>query len=129
VKRTHKIAAGIAASLALGVAAAAFAQPNATGAAGHGMQGGMQHGKMAGMGHGAAGMGAGHSLMTPEERTALQEKMQNAKTPEERQKLAQATRDEMQKRAKEKGVTLPEQRGPGTGAAPQAPATTEQHQH
>jgi Spy/CpxP family protein refolding chaperone len=52
--------------------------------------------------------------MTPEERTALQEKMRNAKTPEERQKLAQATRDEMQKRAKEKGVT---------------PATTEQHQH
>jgi len=69
----------------------------------------MGHGAM---GHGAAGMGAGHSLMTPEERTALQEKMRNAKTPEERQKLAQATRDEMQKRAKEKGTTLPQHGGP-----------------
>jgi len=74
----------------------------------------MQHGKMGGTQHGGAqhgamgekaGMGAGHSLMTPEERTALQEKMRNAKTPEERQKLAQATHEEMQKRAKEKGAT------------------------
>jgi hypothetical protein len=80
----------------------------------------MQHGMKGGM-----GPGAGHALMTPEERTALQEKMRNAKTPEERQKLAEATRTEMQKRAKEKGITLPEGRGPRFGAAPQAPATTE----
>jgi len=33
------------------------------------------------MGHGSAGMGAGHSLMIPEERTVQQEKMHNAKTP------------------------------------------------
>ena len=124
MKRSHKTAAGIVAALTLGVAAAAFAQPGAMGdgngphsKAGmqHGRMGGMQHGAM---GHGAAGMGgAVHSLMTPEERTALQEKMQNAKTPEERQKLAQATRDEMQKRAKEKGIALPEHRGPRAGAA------------
>lgn len=100
----------------------------------HGMQGGMQHGVQGGrgpggMGHGQAGHGAGAQLMTPEERAALQEKMRNAKTPEERQKIAEATRTEMQRRATEKGVTLPEQRGPRT-AAPQAPATTEQqHQH
>jgi Spy/CpxP family protein refolding chaperone len=120
MKRSHKTAAGIVAALSLGVAVAAFAQPGPMGD-GNGPHGkaGMQHGKMGGMQHGAMGQGAagagvGHSLMTPEERTALQEKMRNAKTPEERQKLAQATRDEMQKRAKEKGVT---------------PATTEQHQH
>ena len=64
------------------------------------------------MGGGAAGHGAGQQLMTPEERTALMEKMRNAKTPEERQKIAAANRAEMQKRAKEKGITLPEHRGP-----------------
>ena len=62
---------------------------------------GMMHG-------GFAGPMAGQQLMTPEERTALQEKMRNARTPEERQKLAEANRAEMQKRAKEKGITLPE---------------------
>ena len=66
--------------------------------------------------------------MTPEERTALQEKMRNAATPEERQKLAEATRTEMQKRAQEKGITLPEGRAPRTGTAPAAPATSE-HSH
>ncbi len=74
-----------------------------------GMQGGMGHGQMQGMGHGMQGgmMGqgqmqgmsgrgegcdgamnqgtrpqAGRQLMTPEERTAMREKMRNAKTPE-----------------------------------------------
>ena len=55
--------------------------------------------------------------MTPEERTAFGEKMRNAKTSEERQKLAEANRDEMQKRAKEKGITLPEHRHQGMGRA------------
>jgi TRAP-type C4-dicarboxylate transport system substrate-binding protein len=50
--------------------------------------------------------------MTPEERQALREKMHNAATPEERQKLAETTRAEMQKRAKEKGITLPQHSGP-----------------
>jgi hypothetical protein len=106
------------------------------------MKGGMQHGTMAGMqrgamggtgygpmGAGAAGHGVGQQLMTPEERTALQEKMRNAATPEERQKIATENRAEMQKRATEKGITLPEHRGPHagfgprTGTRPQAPAT------
>jgi hypothetical protein len=71
--------------------------------------------------------------MTPEERTALREKMRNAATPEERQKIAEATRAEMQKRAQERGVTLPEHRGPHgrsgprAGTAPQ-PTTPEQAQ-
>jgi Spy/CpxP family protein refolding chaperone len=105
MKRSHKFAVGILASLGLGFAvAAAYAHP---GGMGGGMgpegMGGMQHGMGGGMGPGAMGGGAGPmaGLMTPEERTALQEKMRNAKTPEERQKLGEANRAEMQKRAQE----------------------------
>jgi hypothetical protein len=107
MKRSYK-AAGIFAALTLGVAAAALAHP-----------GQEQMGGGKGM-HGKAGMhqgmrGAGQQLMTPDERSALMEKMRDAKTPEERQKLAEANRAEMQKRAKEKGITLPEHRGPRAG--------------
>jgi hypothetical protein len=130
MKQSHKFAAGVVASLGLGIAVAvAYAQPGPIGGGmGPQMKGGMQHGMKGGMGpgatgHGPAGQGAGHALMTPEERTALQEKMRDAKTPEERQKLAEATRTEMHKRAKEKGITLPEHRGPHFGGTPQAPAT------
>ena len=148
MKQSHKFAVGVVASLGLGIAvAAAYANPgqagggmgphtkgvqhSATGGMQHGAKGGTQHGAMGGgaAGHGAAGHGTGQQLMTPEELTALQEKMRNAATPEERQKLAEATRTEMQKRAQAKGITLPEQRGPRTGTTQQAPATTEQHQH
>ena len=112
MKRSHKIAIGIAASLGLSLGAAAvIAQPGPMGGMEHGPMAGMSHGPMGGMGHGPMG---GHGaqtgaqqLMTPEERTAMQEKMRNAKTPEERQKIAEANRAEMQKRAKEKGITLP----------------------
>ena len=87
------------------------------------MQGGMRQGMMGGgMGPGMmrGGMQQGmvgpnsaiEQLMTPEERTAFIEKMRNAKTPEERQKLAVEGRAEMEKRAKEKGITLPPARGP-----------------
>lgn len=152
MKQSHKLVAGVLASLGLGIAVAtAYADParmgggtgphaqggmqhGTPGGMQHGMQGGMQHGVQGGqgpggMGHGQAGHGAGAQLMTPEERAALQEKMRNA-TPEERQKIAEATRAEMRKRAQEQGVTLPEPRGPqaGTGTAPQAPATSE-HQN
>jgi hypothetical protein len=78
----------------------------------HGGKGGMHGGghQMGGMHrHGAGGMGAGQQLMTPEERSALREKMRAANTPEERQALMASTRAEMEKRAKEKGITLPEQ--------------------
>jgi hypothetical protein len=85
----------------------------AMGPMGHGMAGSMD----AGMGHGGMPM---QQLMTPEERTALQDKMRSAKTPEERQKLADATHAEMQKRAKAKGITLPDHRGPGMGFGPGA---------
>jgi len=134
MKQTHKFAVGIAASLGLGLAVAAYAQPGQMGGGmGPHMQGGMQHGMKGGMGPGAmnggpAGPAAAQQLMTPEERTALIEKMRNAKTPEERQQIAAANHAEMQKRATEKGITLPEGRGPRFGTTPPAPATTE-HAH
>jgi len=153
MKPTYKFAAGVIASLGLGIAVAtAYANPGqmgggmgpqSKGGMQHGTQGGMQHGAQGGMQHGAKGgmqhgtqggtqhggmgggaeHGAGQQLMTPEERTALQEKMRNAKTPEERQQIATATRTEMEKRAKEKGITLPEHSGPHFGGTRQAPAT------
>lgn len=132
MKQSHKFALAVIASVGLGVAAAAYAQPGSGGGGmGHDAQGGTQQGgMMGGMGAGGmGGMGGGmtahgaQQLMTPEERTALMEKMRNARTPEEHQKIAAATRAEMQKRAKEKGITLPEHHGPRSGATPQAPAT------
>jgi hypothetical protein len=109
----------VAAILGLGLAAAASAHPGEMGGA-------MGPGMMGGMGHGAMGPGAmgGQQLMTPKEHTALQEKMRNAKTPEERQKIAGANRAEMEKRAKEKGVTLPGPHGPGMGFGPGFQAQT-----
>jgi len=115
MKRSHKIALGIAASLGLGLGAAAvFAHPGQMMGGPMGMHG------MGGTGHGPMGAGptAAQQLMTPEEQTAFREKMQNAKTPEERQKLAEANRAEMEKRAKEKGITLPEAHGPRSGFGP-----------
>jgi len=137
MNRFNKIATAVA--LSLGLAAVAYAQPGQMGGnMGQGMQRGMGQGQMQGMQHGmkdgtgqgkqggmqrnAQGSQAGQQLMTAEERTAMQEKMRAATTPEERQQIATANRAEMQKRATEKGITLPEHRGPhgrGTG-----PATT-----
>jgi len=122
MKFSRKIAIGAAAALGL-AAAAVIAQPGQMGGAmgKHGPMGGMQHGPMAGMGQGPMG---GQQLMTPEERSAFQEKMRNAKTPEERQTLVEANRTEMQKRAKEKGITLPQPHGPRAGFGPRfAPET------
>jgi Spy/CpxP family protein refolding chaperone len=117
MKRSHRIALGIAASIGLGLgAAAAIAHPGMIlgGPMGmHGM-GGTAHGPM------GAGPAAAQQLMTPEEQRAMIEKMQNAKTPDERQKLAEANRAEMEKRAKEKGITLPQVHGPHAGFGPQS---------
>jgi len=102
MKFSRKIAIGAAAALGL-AAGVVIAHPGQMGS-GMGMRGpmaGMQHGPMGGKGHGSMG---GQQLMTPEERSAFQEKMRNAKTPEERQKLAESQRAEMHKRAAERGV-------------------------
>ena len=155
MKRSHHIAAGIAASLTLAFATAGFAQPAAGFGPGPCAANGTQAGPGAGMGPGwrmggpgrmmgagrmgpgrmmGAGFGgqaAGNPLMTPEEWAAHREKMLGAATPEERQQIAAANHAEMQKRAAEKGVTLPRQFGPRGGmgprfrSAPQAPAASE----
>jgi hypothetical protein len=104
VKTAYRMA--VAAILGLGLVATAFAHPGQMGGA---------------MGPGA--MGAAQ-LMTPDERTALMEKMRNAKTPEERQKIAEANRAEVEKRAKEKGITIPGPHGPGMGFGPGFQAQT-----
>lgn len=145
MKNLNKIATGVALSLAVGLAATAYAHQGEGRGTGPGAQSGqhqgmMGHGQMQGMGmqggvdgmqgRGHGGSQAGQQLMTPEERTAMQEKMRNAKTHEERQQIALTNRAEMQKRAAEKGITLPEHRGPhghagmGPNAAPTAPVTT-----
>ena len=141
MKQTYKFAAGLVVAMGLGIAVtAANAHPGQMGAGmGPHVQGGMQYGAMAGMQHGArghggmsrgaAGYGAGPEVLTQEERSAMIEKMHNAATPEERQKIIAENRAEMQKRAQEKGITLPEHRGPHagfgphSGTRPQAPAT------
>jgi hypothetical protein len=149
MNKLSKIATAVA--ISLGIATVAIAQPGEGRGMGagaqqgqhQGMQSGMGHGQKQGMkrgdghgkrgeaqGHGKHGSNAAQSLATPEERTAMREKMRNAKTPEERQQIALANRAEMQKRAAEKGITLPEhregrghgqRRGNGPATAPATP--------
>lgn len=106
MKHYRKPALIAIASLGLALAGAAVsAEPAPMGGMGHRM--GM-HEKMSASMHGrSSGETAGDQLMTPQERQALREKMQSAKTPQERQALAASTRAEMEKRAQEKGITLP----------------------
>ena len=137
MKRTHKIAVGLISAMSLGLAVtSASAHPGPMGGGMRaGMTGGM--GPMAmrgGMGPGAMGAGfagpaVAQQLMTPEERTANINKMRSAATPEELQKIATANHAEMQKRATEKGITLPEQRGPRAGFGPYRAPVTDTHTH
>ena len=106
MKHSYKAAAVVAAMLGLGATGMALAH---SGSMGTGMGGGMMGGMRPGMMHGGfAGGTQSQQLMTPEERSAFHEKMRNAKTPEERQKLAEANRAEIEKRAKDKGIALAE---------------------
>lgn len=64
----------------------------------------------------------GNQMMTREERLEQREKMREAKTREERKQLRKEHHDKMKERAKERGVTLPDQppaqrggMGPGMG--------------
>jgi hypothetical protein len=128
MRQSRRIALGAIASaiaLGLGLAVAAEAHPGA----GFGPQGGFgpaMRGMGMGMGMGMGSMmrggfggpAAAQQLVTPEEQQAFIEKMRNAKTPEERQKLAELNRAEIEKRAKEKGITLPEPHGPRAGFGP-----------
>lgn len=61
----------------------------------------------------------GYRMMTDQERNAYREKMRNAKSADERQAIRDGHRKEMEVRAKERGGTLPEPRGPrGEGQGP-----------
>ena len=111
MKQYRKFAIGVA---SVGIALAATAAIAQSGPMGGGMGSMMgMHGKMSASMHGGPDSDhkAGQQLMTPQEREALHEKMRNAKTPAERQALAASTHAEMEKRAKEKGITLPEHGG------------------
>jgi hypothetical protein len=131
-KRWRKAVIAIAAVAGLGAAAQVLAHPGmgfgpgmagpgfGPGAGGPGFGPGAMAGKGPGMmmRGGFAGPAVGQQLMTPDEQRAFIEKMQNAKTPDERQKLAEANRAEMEKRAKEKGISLPQPHGPRAGFGP-----------
>ena len=116
MKTANKIAMGVAIVLGLGLTIASV----------HAQQGPMGGGNMQGMGPSMmrgqmtrgqmmgqnAKMKIMRDLMTPTERLAMMDKMIDAKTVEERQAIMTATHAEMEKRAKEKGITLPAEHGP-----------------
>jgi hypothetical protein len=61
----------------------------------------------------------GWQLMTEQERADFRAKMRSLKTPEERQAFRRQHHEQMKARAKERGVTLPEEppmRGPPAGS-------------
>jgi hypothetical protein len=73
------------------------------------MRGQMMQGQMTGPN---SPMKVMQQLMTPAERLAMMDKMADAKSWEERQAIMTTTHAEMEKRAKEKGITLPAGHGP-----------------
>lgn len=63
----------------------------------------------------------GSQLMTERERNEYRDRMRNAKTAEERQRLRYEHHEQMRERAEARGLTLPETppaRGMGKGMAP-----------
>jgi hypothetical protein len=67
--------------------------------------------------HGMGRMGAAGAaaLFTPQEHEQFREKMRNAATPEQRSQLRNEYRQLAEQRAKEKGITLSQPRGPRQG--------------
>jgi len=115
MKTVNKIAMSIVSVLVFGLTIASVnAQQGPMGGMGNGMgpgmmRGGMMQGQMMGQN---SNMKIMRELMTPSERLAMIDKMIDAKTIEERQAIMTATHTEMEKRAKEKGITLPAGHGP-----------------
>jgi hypothetical protein len=67
----------------------------------------------------------GSQLMTPQERDEYRARMRSAKTPEERERIREEHHERMKERAKERGMTLPDEppprgrgMGPGGGMGP-----------
>jgi hypothetical protein len=108
MKTVNKIVISVATVMGLGLAVA-YAQPGSMGNMGNGMNPGMMRGHMMEQN---ANMKIMRELMTPAERLAMMDKKMDAKTVEERQAIMTTTHTEMEKRAKEKGITLPVGHGP-----------------
>ena len=118
MKTINKIAIGVVTALGLGLTVASVqAQQGPMGGMGpmgNGMglgmmRGGMMQNQMMGQN---SNMKIMRELMTPAERLSMMDKMMDAKTVEERQAIMTQTHAEMEKRAKEKGITLPAGHGP-----------------
>ncbi|MBU6249422.1 MAG: hypothetical protein KGN77_16935 [Xanthomonadaceae bacterium] len=62
-----------------------------------------------------AGQVYGWQLMTPAERDAYRQQMRNTRTPQEREALRARHHEQMQQRARERGVRLPDIPPPGGG--------------
>ena len=63
----------------------------------------------------------GSQMMTTQEREAYRERMRSAKTAQERERIRQEHHEQMVLRARERGITLPDQppmRGGGMGPGP-----------
>ena len=71
----------------------------------------------------------GWQLMSPQERTEFRSKLHSLKTPEEREQFRKDHHEQMKARAKERGLTLPDEplpmagprSGPGRGQGPGKP--------
>ena len=112
MKTVKKIAISVATVIGLGLAVVTvYAQQGPFGnGVGQGMmRGGMMQGKMTGQN---SDMKVMRELMTPAERLAMMDRMIDAKTLDERQAIMTANHTEMEKRAKDKGITLPAGHGP-----------------
>jgi hypothetical protein len=107
MKNVSKIVIGVVATLGLGMGIASVHAQQ--GPMGNGMGPGMMRGQMMGQN---SNMKIMRELMTPAERLAMMDKMIDAQTAEDRQAIMTATHTEMEKRAKEKGITLPAGHGP-----------------
>ena len=57
----------------------------------------------------------GYRMMNDQERNEYRDRMRNARSADERQAIRDEHRKLMETRAKERGVTLPQPRGPGAG--------------
>ena len=109
MKMINKVVIG--ATVALGLVAIVHAQQGPMAGNGHMgmMRGQMMQGQMMGSN---SPMKVMQQLMTPAERLAMMDKMADARSWEDRQAIMTTTHAEMERRAKEKGITLPVGHGP-----------------
>ena len=113
MKNMNKIAISVLTTLGFGMAiSSVYAQQGPMGGMGpmgNGMGPGMMRGEMmqSQMMETNSNMKAMRELMTPAERLSMMDKMMDAKSAEERQEIMTSTHAGIEKRAKEKGITLP----------------------